>query len=377
MHIKKVESFIVSCQLKESFYFSQWRYDNRTICLVKITTNDGLYGWGEGYGPAEIVKAGIEFFTPNIVDKDPLQQENLWQVMYLSCLDHARRGILLSALSAIDVALWDLKGKILRQPISVLLGGRKRENVKAYATGLYFSDGPNLSQRLADEALSYKQNGFNAIKMKVGLGIKEDIENVKAVRQALGPDVELMVDANHAFSLKEALQLARAIEPYNIAWFEEPISPEDYQAYRQLKLRTTIPIAGGECEYLRAGFLHLFENRCVDIAQPDICAAGGLTEVKKICSLAQTFGVELTPHCWGTGIALSAALHLVSNWDIIPGRLKEPEPLIEFDRTENPLRDELVKPLFVPENDRLKVPDKPGLGVDVDETALTKYLKKS
>ena len=376
MQIKKVESFVVSCQLKESFYFSQWRYDNRTICLVKITTNEGLYGWGEGYGPAKIIKSGIEFFTPLLLDSDPLQEENLWQAMYLRSLDHARRGIMLSALSALDVALWDLKGKILKQPVSVLLGGRKRENVKAYATSLYFSDGPNLSQRLAEEAMSYKQNGFGAVKMKVGLGLKEDVKNVQAVRQAIGPDVELMVDANHAFSLKEALELARAIEPYNIAWFEEPISPEDYEGYRELRLRTTIPMAGGECEYLRAGFLQLFENRCVDIAQPDICAAGGLTEVKKICTLAQTFGVQFTPHYWGTGIALSAALHLMSNWDVIPGRLKEPQPLIELDCTENPLRDELVQPTFSTHNGHLQVPNKPGLGVDVDGDALNKYLSK-
>ncbi|MCD6296101.1 MAG: mandelate racemase/muconate lactonizing enzyme family protein, partial [Deltaproteobacteria bacterium] len=251
--------------------------------------------------------------------------------------------------------------------------GRKRENIKVYASGMYFSKAKNLPQVLAKEALSYKRAGFGAMKMKVGLGGEEDVKNVRAVREALGPDVALMVDANHAFSFHEALKLARAIEDYDITWFEEPLIPEDYDGYRELRKRTSIPIAGGECEFLRAGFLNLFKNRSVDIAQPDICAAGGITEVKKIAGFAQAFGVELTPHCWGAGIALSAALHFMSNWDVIPGRLREPEPLLEFDRTENPLREELVKPQFVVKDGRITAPEHPGLGVDIDETILRKY----
>jgi D-galactarolactone cycloisomerase len=374
MKITKVESFIVSHRLNQSFYFSQWHYGERRICLVKITTDSGEYGWGEGYGPADLVKSAIDFYRPLIIDKDPLQQETLWQKMYLRSLDHSRKGIMLSALSAIDIALWDLKGKVLDQPVSILLGGRKRTRVRAYATGMYFSDVENLPATLADEAKLYRDAGFDAIKMKVGLGVKEDVMNVEAVREVLGPDVELMVDANHAFSLREAVQLARKLEPLDISWFEEPMSPDDYTGQGELRQRTSIPIAGGECEYLCCGFLQLFKNRCVDIAQPDVCGAGGITEAKKIMSLAQVFGVELVPHSWGTGIAFSAAMHLMSNWDNVPGRLKEPEPLIEYDRTENLLRDELVKPRFVASEGRIDVPAGPGLGVDVDEAMLAKYL---
>jgi D-galactarolactone cycloisomerase len=373
MKITNVEPIIVNHQLNESFYFSQGEYSKRTVCLVKITTDSGSYGWGEGYGPAFLVKTGIEFFTPLIIGKDPLQQENLWQTMYLRSLDFARSGILVSSLSAIDVALWDLKGKILNQPVSVLLGGRKREQVRAYATGMYFSKDANLSKRMSNEALNFKNQGFEAMKMKVGLGIKEDIENVCAVRQAIGPDIELMVDADHAYSLKEAIQLAYGMEKYNISWFEQPINPQDYNGYREIRGRTSIPIAAGEIEFLRAGFLNLFQNRSVDIVQPDICAAGGITEMKKIGSLTQAFGVEMVPHCWGTGIAISAALQFLSNWDITPGRLHEPELLLEFDQTENPLRDKLVDPKFVFKNGRLSIPDKPGLGVDINEKELEKY----
>ena len=266
--------------------------------------------------------------------------------------------------------------KITKLPVSILLGGRKREQIKPYATGLYFSNGDKLSDKLADEAFSYKELGFEAIKMKVGLGLKRDLKNVAAVREAIGSEIELMVDANHAYSYREAFQLALGMEKFNISWFEEPVSPENYDCYVQLRNKTNIPIAAGECEYLRSGFMNLFRPRCVDIAQPDICAAGGLTEVKKILSLAQTFGVDFIPHTWGTGIALSAALHLQSNQDMMPGRLYESEPFVEFDRTENPLRDELVRPKFDVKNGRIAVPDQPGLGIDIDDDMLNKFLEK-
>jgi len=197
------------------------------------------------------------------------------------------------------------------------------------------------------------------------------------VREAIGDDINLMIDSNHAFSLKEAIQLALNLEEFNIGWFEEPISPELYSDYAKLRKRTSIPIAGGECEYLRFGFLQLFKNQCVDIAQPDICACGGLTEVRKIISMAETFGVEVIPHTWGTGIALATALHLISNLNIQPGRMNEPDAMIEFDRTENKLRDILVQPAFIVNNNgKLKVPDKPGLGVDVDEDLLKEFRIK-
>lgn len=373
MKIKKIEPIIVTQKLKEPFHFSQWEYQSRTICLVKITTDDGIYGWGEGYGPANLVKAGIEFFTPFILEMEALDNENIWQQMYLRSLDYARRGVMLAALSAIDIALWDIKGKHFKLPVSSLLGGRKNEFVKPYATGLYFSKGGDLKEKLVQEALAYKKQGFKGIKMKVGLGIAIDVEYAKAIRKAIGEEVELMIDANHAYSLKEAMLLCNKLKDLDISWFEEPVSPEFYNGYRQLRKKTNIPIAGGECEYLRYGFLQLFQNKSVDIAQPDICAAGGITEVKRIASLANTFGVELVPHSWGTGIALHAALHIISNLDSSPGRMYDSIPWMELDRTENALRDILTDPLLVPNDGLLKVPEKPGLGIDVNAEALDQY----
>jgi len=374
MKITKIEPFVVSQELNEPFYFSQWEYKTRTICLVRVTAEDGIYGWGEGYGPAQLVKAGIEFFKPFILGLNALEHENVWQTMYRRSLDYARRGVMMAALSAIDIALWDIKGKHFGMSVSSLLGGRKREKIKPYATGLYFIKCDDQKQKLIDEAIGYKEQGFKGLKMKVGLGIAKDIEYVNAIRKAIGDEMELMIDSNHAYSLKEAAMLARQVEHLNISWFEEPVSPESYSCYKQLRDKTYIPIAGGECEYLRYGFLQLFQNQSVDIAQPDIAAAGGLTEVKKIAAMANTFGVEVVPHSWGTGIALHAAMHLIANLDVVPGRMFESTPWMELDRSENELRDVMTEPLIKPENGYLQVPDRPGLGVDVNMDVLAKYV---
>lgn len=371
--IERVEAMVVAHRLARPFHFSQWRYAERSACLVRVETRDGVVGWGEGYGPAGVVRAGVEFLAPLVVGEDPLAGETVWQRMFLRSLDYARRGVLVAAISAIDVALWDVRGKLLGQPVSVLLGGRRRESVRAYATGLYFCQGADQAGALAEEARRYVAEGFSAIKMKVGQSMADDIANVGAVREAIGGAVDLMVDANHAYNLREAVGLARGIEAFRIGWFEEPLSPEDHDGYRELRERTGIPIAAGECEYLRAGFLQLLRGRCVDIAQPDLCAAGGLTEVKKIGAMAEAFGVEVMPHSWGTGIAVAAALHLLSNMDVAPGRMRAAEPMLELDRTENPLRDELVVPGYAVEGGRVTVPSLPGLGVGVDEALLARY----
>ena len=374
MKIKSIESFILSDKLKESFFFSQWEYSERRICVVKVTSDSGHVGWGEGYGPAGLVKAGIEHLTQYVVGQNPIETETIWSTMYRRTLDFARRGILVSAMSAIDVALWDLKGKILEQPVHLLLGGKKRDAITPYATGMYFTNGKQLGDVLAKEAKLYSEMGYKAMKMKVGLSIEEDIENVKKVREAIGYDIGLMIDANHAYNLREAVVLAKAVEKYNIGWFEEPISPEYYEQYAELRTKTIIPIAGGECEYLRFGFQTLLRSNSVDIVQPDICAAGGLTEAKRIATLASVYGVEVVPHTWGTGIAISAALHFVANLDTVPGRIKTPNCYIEYDRTENSLREELTKTNMKIVDGQITLSDDPGLGFTLCEDALHKFV---
>ena len=182
-----------------------------------------------------------------------------------------------------------------------------------------------------------------------------------------------MIDANHAYNRSEARGLCRAVEPLEIGWFEQPLSPEDYAGYAELRRQTDIPIAAGECEYLVHGIKRLLEAQCVDIAQPDTCAAGGLTEMQRIVALVRAHNVDLTPHCWGTGISFTVGLHLVSTLDATPGRLTGTEPLLEMDRTENPLRDRLTRPRFEVKDGAVTVPDTPGLGIDVNPGLLEQF----
>ena len=372
--IKRVETFVAKAALDTPFYFSQSGFTDRVVTLARVTDSDGVYGWGEVYGPAEVAAPAIDWLGELIVGDDPLHVETIWSKLQRKINVFGRRGVLVAAISAIDIALWDLRGKLLGQPVSVLMGGRRREKVKVYATGLYFTDTDDLPGALANEARGYAEQGFQAMKMKIGLGIRTDLENVRAVRDAIGDEIELMVDANCAYSLAEAARLAQLLEPYSIGWFEEPLSPEDYEGYAELRTRTTIPIAGGESEYLLAGFRHLLADRCVDIAQPDICGAGGLTECKRIAALARAFQINLTPHSWGTGVAFAAGVHLVSTLDVAPGRLRMPEPLLEFDRSPNPLRDNMTTPRLAAEDGYVAVPTAPGLGVDVDMDCLSRHL---
>ena len=372
--ISKIETYVLKDTLEKSFFFSQWEYSERCICIVKITCSDGTYGWGEGYGPANILESGIEFLKAQVLGENPLHNEVIWNKMYRKTLDFARRGVLVASMSAIDIAIWDIKGKLLNQSVGSLLGGVQRKYVVPYATGMYFTEKDNLTKNFEVEAKLYLEKGFKAIKMKVGLGISKDVSNVKHLRSIIGYDIKLMIDSNHAYTYTEALELSKKLEKYEISWFEEPVSPEFYEQYAELRQKTTIPIAGGECEYLRFGFHQLLKNKSVDIIQPDICACGGLTEAKRIASLASTYGVDIVPHTWGSSIGIHVALHFISNLESLPGRMFSPDFLLEFDQTENALREQLTFPKLEMKNGKIQVPSSPGLGLEVNEDELHKFV---
>ena len=372
--ISKIETYVLKDTLEKSFFFSQWEYSERCICIVKITCSDGTYGWGEGYGPANILESGIEFLKDQVLGENPLHNEVIWNKMYRKTLDFARRGVLVASMSAIDIAIWDIKGKLLNQSVGSLLGGVQRKYVVPYATGMYFTEKDNLTKDFEVEAKLYLEKGFKAIKMKVGLGIAKDVNNVKHLRSIIGYDIKLMIDSNHAYTYTEALELSKKLEKYEISWFEEPVSPEFYEQYAELRQKTTIPIAGGECEYLRFGFHQLLKNKSVDIIQPDICACGGLTEAKRIASLASTYGVDIVPHTWGSSIGIHVALHFISNLESLPGRMFSPDFLLEFDQTENELREQLTFPKLEMKNGKIQVPSSPGLGLEVNEDELHKFV---
>ena len=370
MKISKIIPYVLNEDLEKEFFFSQWEYSNRKICIVKIICDDGMFGWGEAYGPATVVKESINYIKQNIIGMNPLESDVIWSTLFRRVHDYGRSGVFVSAISAIDIALWDIKGKYHKLPVSTLLGGSYREKIRPYATGLYFSDSKTLTDDLCNEALEYVNEGFKSIKMKVGLNLKDDIANVKAVRNAIGPDIELMIDSNHAYSYDEALKLSKKLEDQDIKWFEEPLSPEFYDQYSDFKSKSLIPVAAGECEYLRYGFQKLLDKNCVDFLQMDICSCGGLTEAKRISALSSTKGVKVIPHTWGSGIAFYTAINFISNLEPIPGRFYMEDAYIEYDRTENKIRENIIKDNIIMKDGYISVNDKPGLGVDVDETYL-------
>jgi D-galactarolactone cycloisomerase len=231
-----------------------------------------------------------------------------------------------------------------------------------------------LVEEAVEEALEYKHGGFSAIKMKIGLGSpKLDLARVEAVRKAIGDDIRLMVDANHCFTVPAAIRLGRELEKLDVEWFEEPISPEDLDGYVQVTQALDMAVAGGENEYTRWGFRDIVSRKAMDIIQPDICAAGGFSECRKIAALATAHGVECVPHAWGSVIGVAATLHFIAALPDQPPSFRPMPPLFEFEQCENPFRDHLATEPIVLHNGSVSVPTKPGLGIDIDRSILEKY----
>lgn len=386
MKIKSVTSHLLRVPLGDkTFYSSQAAFPERNSYLVRIETDTGLVGWGEGgqYGPAQPVAAVVDHvFTPRILGRDPTEPVRIWEELYAHSRDFGQRGTYIEALSAIDIALWDIAGQAAGVPVWKLLGGRFRDKITAYATGCYypesFHDLPTILTSLQIEASSYANAGFGLLKVKIGLlSLEDDIARLRTIREAVGPDIGLLVDANHAYNAATAVRMGRMMQELGVLFFEEPIVPEDREGYRKVRAENPVAVAGGECEFTRYGFRDFISGGCVDIVQPDLAVCGGFTAFTHILALANSWGVATVPHVWGSGIAVAAALQAVA---IIPpfpftanGLPLLNQPVIEFDRKHNPLRDDLLHQRFKLIDGSLAVPDSPGLGVTVRDDILNQY----
>ncbi|AWB65043.1 mandelate racemase/muconate lactonizing enzyme family protein [Saccharobesus litoralis] len=375
MKIECIRTHHLRCHLEQPFGFSQWYYDQRNVLVIEVITDEGVSGWGECYGPADVIQGAVEkFYAPRIIGMDPICTDAIWQHMWRSSLDFARAGVMMAAMSGIDMALWDLKGKALGLSVSELMGGRQRDLVPCYATGMYYIDMPEdtLMPRLIEEAKGYANEGYTAMKIKVGKNVDFDLKFIKAMREAL-PNTKLMADSNHAFDLPEAIKIGRALDEYGYDWFEEPLSPEYPHQFRQLHEKLDVAIATGECEQTRFGYQKLIERGGVQILQADLAYCGGPSEALKIRTLASTHGINMIPHVWGTQLNLAAATHFLATAYHEPGRKEERELLLEYDRTENPLRDELYSTMVQVSGEGAVVPTAPGLGVVIDKSALKNF----
>ena len=374
--IRKVTCHAVAAPVERPFTSSRgWLYKSRGSCIVEIETVDGIVGWGECYGPSAVAKAYIDTqFGPRIIGRDAFDVEVIWEDLYNRIKDYGGKGMAASALSGIDIALWDIIGKACGRPIHKLIGGAHRTEVTAYATGLYFIDMDRLVEEAVEEAQGYVEEGFTAVKMKIGLGDpKLDIRRVAAVRKAIGDDTRLMVDANHCLTVPQAIRIGRELEKLDVEWFEEPISPEDIDGYVEVTRALDIAVAGGENEMTRWGFRDIVVRKAMDIIQPDVCAAGGISECRKIATLAAAHGVECVPHAWGSVIGVAATLHFLAALPDQPPSFRPTPPMFEFEQCENPFRDLLAKEPIVQKRGKVQVPTGAGLGIEIDRTILDRY----
>ena len=383
MRITAVKSHILRCPLEEEIGYSQQFYDSRTAHLVEVSTDEGITGWGECFGPGNVAlgnKAIVErVVAPLVVGEDALDRERLWHKVYNLLRDHGQKGMPVQALSGIDIALWDIFGKAAGMPLYRLIGGRCRARVPVYGYGMMLRKSGDLARIFAAEAAALEARGFRAVKMKVGLGPREDIRLVESVRAALSDSTRLMVDANHCYTTSDACAVGRALGRLGVYWFEEPVAPEDRAGYRFLRERLEVNIAGGEAEFTRWGWRDLLRGGCLDIAQPEVCGLGGVSEYLKVAALAHADFVPVVNHVWGSAVATAVNLHLLTAAPDLPGGIRPWTPMLEFDTTPSPFRDQLtVAPFDIAAQVEASggyavAPEAPGIGVEPDPDFIEKY----
>lgn len=346
--------------------FEMWG-EPRNWVFVKVLTDEGIYGWGEGTleGKEKTIHAAIAQLGQSLIGKDPGASEHHWSALY-------RHGfwrgdvVFNSALAALDQALWDIRGKIAGLPVYKLLGGPTRDRIRLYThVGIY---NPNL---MIEDAQRDLEDGFTAVKTGAWAGdtalpehqaIRAFADRVGRLREAVGPDVEIMIDNHGRSRPSTAVRLMQALEPYRLYWLEEPTQPDDLEGLTALRQAgASMDLATGERLYSKWDFRPLLEKRLVDVIQPDLCHAGGITECKKIAAMAEAYYVQVAPHSPQGPVSTAACAHLgmsIPNFQIL-----------EFVRSE-PWRSRVLKEPWAVERGHLVVPDRPGLGVDLDEEVI-------
>jgi L-alanine-DL-glutamate epimerase-like enolase superfamily enzyme len=363
----------------------------RKALVLEVETEDGFVGTGEAGtygGPSSVVEALIhEELAPRILGRDSRDIEFLWNLMMNRSHQRGDEGMLPAAVSGIDVALWDILGQRAGLPVYRLLGGFRKQ-IQAYASAGFYGEG-KTARDLADEALGYKARGFRHMKMKVGrthdtplnmlstmdrpefaaLSLAQDLQRVRAVREAVGPDFGVAVDANNAWAATTALQAGRVFDELGVAWFEEPVGTQYRDASAELAAQLDTPIAGYETQTGLAGYRELIMKRAVDIVQPEVTWTGGFTACRRIAALALSQGMLVQPHVYSTAVSIAANAHFIAS---IPNGW-----LLEFDQNPNRLRTELLT--RAPELDAqavFTVSDEPGLGIRLDHESLKRLAPK-
>jgi L-alanine-DL-glutamate epimerase-like enolase superfamily enzyme len=381
--ITDVRTIPLRVQLEEPYMDSREFVGYRQALLVQVETDEGVTGLGESAvwgGPHSTTMSVIEHeLRPLVIGEDPRFVEGIWTKMYEQSMMHGRRGLILAAMSGVDIALWDIVGKVAGLPLYQLFGAY-RDRVRPYAShGFYKST--RTPDVLAAEVKGLRERGFTGFKMKVGrqrpipylkgadecvTSLAEDCARVHTVRDAIGPDPYLMIDANSAWTEKIALQALREVRDANVFFLEEPVPTDDMEASVRLTARAETQIAGYETETSRWGFRNIIERRAVDVVQPDSCWTGGLSEARKVATLAGAHHMLCVPHCFSTAVAMTSNMHLVGS--IANGEF------VEWDCNQNPLVDDLLAtPMQLGADGLLAIPNGPGLGIELDEDVVERH----
>ncbi|HEY6980522.1 mandelate racemase/muconate lactonizing enzyme family protein [Reyranella sp.] len=340
--------------------------------LVEVETDAGVTGIGEAFGNPFVTREYFRMIEPFFVGKSVFDFEHI-EARIRNSMYHLGVGNQLTAcLAGINVALFDAIARGFGVRLCDLVGGCRTTRIPAYASTGFFSDDParQLSHMLAEAA----GHPYAGAKIKIGRGLKSDLERVRQARTALGPDKLLMVDINGAYTVDVALECARAIAPFDIHWIEEPLPPGDFAGYAELRARSPIPVAAGEAHHTMRDFRALIDGRCVDIVQPSIPGVGGLTEARRIATLALAANVRLAPHVWGGAVGLATALHFVAAQPASPHVDHPPHPqMLEYDMSDNALRTELLKTPLKLDGGHVLLPEGPGLGIELDPATVKRY----
>jgi L-alanine-DL-glutamate epimerase-like enolase superfamily enzyme len=348
--------------------------------LVKVTTDAGICGYSDVETCASVAKAaidaprwsaeaGMECFdglASLLIGENPLETDRLWYRMYRGSVYYGRRGVALQAISAIDIALWDIAGKFYRQPIHILLGGKWRDRVRAYASTLFRP----TPEAMCAASKHYLDQGFTAVKFGwggFGNDSSLDVRLVEAARRALGDRNDLLIDTGWFVERtpKQAIQVVRSLEPFRPVFVEELLHPEDYGGYRQVADAVETMIACGEQEATEWGFRELIRTAHIDVLQPDLSRCGGFTTARKIVHMAETENVLVVPHSWSSDLLTAASLHL--------NAFQRRAMFVEFNTSQGPLSRRLLRDPLQLEDGYLRVPDAPGLGVEVNEDVVAQY----
>jgi L-alanine-DL-glutamate epimerase-like enolase superfamily enzyme len=340
------------------------------LLVVEVLTDAGITGIGEVHTNPLAARAIIDcagYHTSSrglkevLLGEDPLEIERLWDRMYALTQSYGRRGLAINAISGIDIALWDILGKARGKPVYQLLGEVRRKSVTAYASDL----NPPTIEETVELARRHTAAGYRGVKIgwgKLGSNLEDDVERARQVRRAVGPSIAIMVDLGMPIPLADAVWAGQAYAEHDVYFLEEPLSPDDMEGWRQLVSQSPTPIATGEKETTRFGFLDLMDRGQLRIVQPDVARAGGITECLRIAALAEARGVRVIPHCWSSDILVAATMHLIS--------VLSDCPFLEFNVMDQPLRTRLAKAPIRPRDGVVHVPEAPGLGIELNEETM-------